>query len=164
MALRRLQADLKKVKDDNIVAGPRIAKRILPSGEVSENIDWFNWDATVNGPEGTPYEGGVFMLHLAFPENYPFKPPQVTFQTKIYHPNINSLGTICLDILKNKWSPALNIGQLLLSISSLLSDMNPNDALVPEIGAQLLTKPEVFKKTARAWTDKYAGGDLRGKI
>lgn len=158
MALRRLQADFKKLNEDTVVsAGPRKTKRILPSGATEETMDWFNWDATLCGPSGTPYEGGVFTLHLVFPDNYPFKPPQVTFQTKIYHPNINSLGTICLDILKDKWSPALTIGQLLLSISSLLSDMNPSDAIVPEIGAQLLSTPEAFKKTARAWTVKYAG-------
>merc|ERR1712137_253685 len=64
---------------------------------------------------------------------YPFKPPKVGFTTKIYHCNVNSNGAICLDILKDQWSPALTINKVLLSISSLLTDANPNDPLVPDI-------------------------------
>ena len=89
------------------------------------------------GPEGSPYLGGVFKLNIIFPETYPFKPPKVQFVTKVYHCNVNSNGSICLDILKDQWSPALTISKVLLSISSLLTEPNPSDPLVPEI-AQLL--------------------------
>ena len=85
------------------------------------------------GPEDSPYQGGVFFLSIHFPNDYPFKPPKVTFQTKIYHPNVNSNGAICLDVLKDQWSPALTVSKILLSISSLLNDPNPDDPLVPEI-------------------------------
>ena len=61
------------------------------------------------GPTDSPYEGGVFIMNIKFPPDYPFKPPRVTFETKIYHPNINSSGGICLDILKGEWSPALTV-------------------------------------------------------
>ncbi|OXB71524.1 UNVERIFIED_CONTAM: hypothetical protein H355_011476 [Colinus virginianus] len=87
--------------------------------------DMFHWQATIMGPEDSPYSGGVFFLNIHFPSDYPFKPPKVNFTTKIYHPNINSQGAICLDILKDQWSPALTISKVLLSISSLLTDPNP---------------------------------------
>ena len=67
----------------------------------------FNWQATLMGPTKSPYENGVFYLNIAFPQDYPYKPPKVTFTTRIYHPNINSSGGICMDILKEQWSPAL---------------------------------------------------------
>ena len=85
------------------------------------------------GPSDSPYQDGVFHLNIHFPTDYPFKPPKITFITKIYHPNINSNGVICLDILKNQWSPALTISKVLLSICSLICDPNPDDPLVPEI-------------------------------
>ena len=103
------------------------------------------------GPPDSPYQGGVFFLTIHFPTDYPFKPPKVAFTTKIYHPNINTNGSICLDILRSviilssslkslgeilyrsQWSPALTISKVLLSICSLLCDPNPDDPLVPEI-------------------------------
>lgn len=59
----------------------------------------------------SPYSGGVFFLAIHFPTDYPFKPPKVNFTTRIYHPNINSNGSICLDILRDQWSPALTISK-----------------------------------------------------
>ncbi|AAF79390.1 F15O4.3 [Arabidopsis thaliana] len=111
----------------------------------------------IQGPNGTPYASGIFRLDIEFPEDYPFKPPKVnfvvynintfydlffnsTFKTPIYHSNIKSSGSICIDILKDKWTPSLTVEKLinkshvLLSITVLLADPNPNDPLVPEIG------------------------------
>ena len=85
------------------------------------------------GPNDSPYQGAVFFLTIHFPSDYPFKPPQVAFTTRIYYPNINSKGSICLDSLRSQWSPALSISKVLLSICSLLCDPNPDDPLVPEI-------------------------------
>merc|ERR1712070_735886 len=103
-----------------------------------------------------PYEGGVFFLNIAFPSDYPFKPPKCHFTTKIYHCNISSNGSICLDILKDQCSPALTIAKVLLSISSLLTDPNPADPLVPEIAHVYKTNKAEYEKTAREWTSKYA--------
>ena len=118
--------------------------------------DLFNWEGVIFGPTGTPYEGGVFRLSLRFPTDYPFKPPHVQFNTKIYHPNINSAGGICLDILKNQWSPALTISKVLLSILSLLSDANPNDPLSPDIAALYKSDRATYDINARNWTRIYA--------
>ncbi|KAF4967542.1 hypothetical protein FSARC_4927 [Fusarium sarcochroum] len=104
----------------------------------------------------SPYSGGVFFLAIHFPTDYPFKPPKVNFTTRIYHPNINSNGSICLDILRDQWSPALTISKVLLSICSMLTDPNPDDPLVPEIAHVYKTDRPRYEATAREWTRKYA--------
>ena len=121
-----------------------------------EGDDLYHWTATIMGPEGSPYYGGVFYLNITFPSNYPFKPPKIAFITKIYHPNINSSGCICLDILKDNWSPALTISKVLLSICSLLTDPNPDDPLVPEIARKFKDNRVQYEITAREWTQCYA--------
>lgn len=146
MALKRLSkelADLGKDPPPNCSAGP-----------VGEDL--FSWQASIMGPSKSAYAGGVFFLDIQFPSEYPFKPPKVTFKTKIYHPNINGHGGICLDILKDQWSPALTISKVLLSICSLLTDPNPDDPLVAEIAALYKKNKAQYEKTAKEWTAKYA--------
>jgi len=128
----------------------------LLSGPVGE--DMFHWQATIMGPSDSPFAGGVFLVNIHFPPDYPFKPPKVSFRTKVFHPNINSNGSICLDILKEQWSPALTISKVLLSICSLLTDPNPDDPLVPEIAHMYKTDRAKYESTARSWTQKYAMG------
>ena len=121
------------------------------------DTDIFNWHGMIYGPADTPYAGGVFNLTIQFPSDYPFSPPRIVFTTKIYHPNINKNGFICLDILKTtNWSPALTIGKVLLSILSMFDDANPKDPLVPEIAQQYENDREAYTRTAREWTEKYA--------
>ena len=124
MALKRIKKELTELSRD--------PPHNCSDGPVNDN-DLFHWQATLQGPSDSSFQGGLFFLNIHFPNDYPFKPPKVTFTTKIYHPNINSNGSICLDILKDQWSPALTISKVLLSISSLLTDANPDDPLVPEI-------------------------------
>ena len=81
--------------------------------------DLFKWQAKIMRPSESPYEGGLFYLNIEFSPDYPFKPPKLNYTTKIYHPSINSNGSICLDILRSQWSPALTISKVLLSICSL---------------------------------------------
>uniref|UniRef100_A0A0G2K964 Ubiquitin-conjugating enzyme E2E 3 n=10 Tax=Boreoeutheria TaxID=1437010 RepID=A0A0G2K964_RAT len=124
------------------------------AGPKGDNI--YEWRSTILGPPGSVYEGGVFFLDITFSSDYPFKPPKVTFRTRIYHCNINSQGVICLDILKDNWSPALTISKVLLSICSLLTDCNPADPLVGSIATQYLTNRAEHDRIARQWTKRYA--------
>jgi ubiquitin-conjugating enzyme E2 D/E len=87
-------------------------------------LDVGRWQATIIGPPETPFAGGIFKLSLIFPPNYPMKPPEITFKTKIYHPNIDENGNICFNILKDDWSPAYTISAVLVAICSLLSSSN----------------------------------------
>ncbi|XP_064529126.1 ubiquitin-conjugating enzyme E2 E1 isoform X4 [Pseudopipra pipra] len=124
------------------------------AGPKGDNI--YEWRSTILGPPGSVYEGGVFFLDITFTPEYPFKPPKVTFRTRIYHCNINSQGVICLDILKDNWSPALTISKVLLSICSLLTDCNPADPLVGSIATQYMTNRAEHDRMARQWTKRYA--------
>jgi ubiquitin-conjugating enzyme E2 D/E len=108
------------------------------------------------GPTESPYQGGIFKLSVKFAKEYPFKPPLIKFTTQIYHCNVNKQGGICLDILKDNWSPALTLGKVLLSICSLLTDPNPDDPLVPDIAKLYKTNRKKHNQLAREWTNKYA--------
>ena len=147
MTTKRIAKELKDFKSDppaNCSAGPR-----------DEN-DMFNWDGVIFGPSDSPYAGGTFNLTIQFPVDYPFKPPRLMFTTKIYHPNINKDGFICLDILKTNWSPALTISKVLLSVLSMFTDPNPDDPLVPDIANQYKTDRAEYERVARKWTQLYA--------
>ncbi|OVA01906.1 Ubiquitin-conjugating enzyme [Macleaya cordata] len=142
MASKRILKELKDLQKDPPTS--------CSAGPVAE--DMFHWQATIMGPPDSPYAGGVFLVTIHFPPDYPFKPPKVAFRTKVFHPNINSNGSICLDILKEQWSPALTISKVLLSICSLLTDPNPDDPLVPEIAHMYKTDRSKYETTARSWT------------
>lgn len=113
----------------------------------------------VTGPTDSPFEGGVFKLELFLPEDYPMSAPKVRFITKIYHPNIDRLGRICLDVLKDKWSPALQIRTILLSIQALLSAPNPDDPLANDVAELWKVNEAEAIKNAREWTQRYAVED-----
>ncbi|KEH38621.1 ubiquitin-conjugating enzyme [Medicago truncatula] len=135
-----------------------------------DNMRYFN--VMILGPTQSPYEGsddtnnlvlhlemwGVFKLELFLPEEYPMAAPKVRFLTKIYHPNIDKLGRICLDILKDKWNPALQIRTVLLSIQALLSAPNPDDPLSENIAKHWKSNEAEAVETAKEWTRLYASG------
>jgi len=114
------------------------------------------WKATITGPEKSPYEKGIFTLDIEIPTEYPFKPPKVLFQTKIYHPNVKSDGSICMPILNEQWSPQIRISEILKELRNLLLTPNPDHALEAEIAQLYKTDINKFNKTAKEWTGKYA--------
>ncbi|GLT98581.1 hypothetical protein SLE2022_160800 [Rubroshorea leprosula] len=117
-------------------------------------------DAQIEGAEGTVYAKGIFKIKIQIPDRYPFQPPIVTFATPIYHPNIDTGGRICLDILnlppKGAWQPSLNISTVLTSIGLLLSEPNPDDGLMCEASREYKYNRQAFDHKARAMTEKYA--------
>jgi ubiquitin-conjugating enzyme E2 D/E len=146
MALRRIERELEDLRRD-----PPSSCSAGPVGE-----DLFVWEGCIFGPDDSPFSGGVFKLSIQFPAEYPFRAPHLQFKTRIFHPNINGSGLICLDILKSQWSPALTISKVLLSITSLLTDPNPDDPFVPDIARLYKQDRAAYEEEARRWTLMYA--------
>ncbi|KAF4621802.1 hypothetical protein D9613_012080 [Agrocybe pediades] len=118
----------------------------------------FHLKGSFPGPQGTPYEGGNFEVDIIIPESYPFQPVKMKFITKVYHPNVSSAsGAICLDILKDAWSPVLTLKSTLISLQSLLCSPEPNDPQDAEVAKHYMTSKASFEETARYWTQIYAG-------
>lgn len=143
----RLKAELKEFETD-----PPIGC----SGGLEDTRNLYKWHATIIGPSSSPYSGGIFNLSIDIPETYPLKPPKIKFVTPILHPNINSTGSICLDILNKNWSPVLKISKVLLSISSLLTDPNPDDPLDKPLAELFKKNKEKYSKIVRNHTLRHA--------
>ncbi|AYV82350.1 MAG: hypothetical protein Homavirus35_1 [Homavirus sp.] len=120
------------------------------------NNDFRYLNVIIDGPPDTPYEGGVFQLEMYLPQEYPLEPPKVRFLTKVYHPNIDRLGRICLNILKGSWTPVLQIRSVLISIQVLLSSPNPEDALDQNVAQHWIKNKVSAENKAREWTKLYA--------
>ncbi|KAI9058094.1 hypothetical protein FKP32DRAFT_1681057 [Trametes sanguinea] len=144
--LKRIHREIADLKKEDLGA-----IKLGPSGD-----DLFHWTATIPGPEGSVYEGGVFQVDIILGSDYPFSAPRMSFKTRIYHMNINERGSICIDILKHNWSPALSLFKVILSLSSLLTDPNPKDPLVPSIATEYVRNRVQHDRTARRWTELYA--------
>ncbi|KAL5233870.1 hypothetical protein ACI65C_001280 [Semiaphis heraclei] len=117
-------------------------------------------EAEIHGPKDSPYENGIFKLQIELPVKYPFEPPRVTFITPVYHPNIDSGGRICLDILKmppsGAWKPLINIEGVLVAIFNLMNCPNPNDPLVLDIAKEFKNDKETFESKAKHYTKEHA--------
>ncbi|KAG1721207.1 ubiquitin-conjugating enzyme/RWD-like protein [Suillus paluster] len=146
MTIKRIHREVADAKKEDL--GPIL---LAPS---TDNL--FRWAGTIPGPQGSPYEDGVFNIDIQLANDYPFSAPKVTFATRIYHMNISDKGNICIDILKQNWSPALSLFKVMLSLSSLLTDPNPQDPLVPSIATEYVRNRAQHDRTARRWTELYA--------
>ncbi|KAI1407675.1 ubiquitin-conjugating enzyme/RWD-like protein [Hypoxylon sp. FL1857] len=124
----------------------------------SNNGDLTHLKACIPGPPGTPYEGGRFIVDVKIPNEYPFRPPVMKFDTKVWHPNISSqTGAICLDTLSSAWSPVLTIKSTLLSLQGLFESPEPKDPQDAEVAKMMINDREAFNKTAHEWAVLYAG-------
>ncbi|KAJ4979951.1 hypothetical protein NE237_010731 [Protea cynaroides] len=146
-ATQRLKQELEIIKTDSFTycsCGP-------------DGDDIFKWQAAIMGALGTPVEDGVYFLSIDIPEDYPFSPPKIKLQTKIYHPSIDEDGNIYVDILEDRWTPAMSIMTLLVSIWSILPDPTIVDPAGPLADLDSAERRN-YNKKAREWTIKYAMG------
>jgi len=130
----------------------------LPKGisikQREDNICHF--DAWIEGPIGSPFEGGIFHCELFLGDTYPLVPPKALMKTKIYHPNFDKIGRICLDVLKDAWTPVMNIESTILSIQSLMAEPCLNDPLDTAIAQHYINDLQGAHQRAREWTNLYA--------
>ncbi|KAJ5861320.1 ubiquitin-conjugating enzyme/RWD-like protein [Penicillium soppii] len=122
-----------------------------------ENV--YNWNVYMDGPEDSPYHNGKFLVKLTLPTEYPFKPPTVSFATKIYHPNVTNddKGSMCLGMLRpDEWKPSSKIAAVLQFARQLLSEPMPDDAVESRIADQYKNDRGAYDATAREWTRKHA--------
>ena len=148
-AAKRIDKELKYFNGDDVEEG-------FSAGPVDES-DMYHWTATLQGPEGSPYEGGTFNLQIEFPKDYPFKPPKIEFTTKVYHPNVKrDTGSICLDLLKDQWSPDTKLIDIFKAIKTLLEVPNLDHFLEEEIAKQVKENHDEYVNIAKEWTEKYA--------
>ena len=119
--------------------------------------DLNEWNVLMAGPAGTPYEGGIFKIRIKFPDNYPFKAPDVKFNTTIYHPNIKlDTGEICQDVYVSTWAPTQKTDDILKKIISMLQEPQTSTPLEQEICNEFIKDRALFEKKAKEYTLKYA--------
>lgn len=110
------------------------------------------------GPHYSPYEGALFELEIEIPDRYPFVPPQLRFVTPVYHPNIDTQGRICMDLLKmppkGGWRPTITMQNLIEAVQSLLGNPNPDDPLMTEIAIEFKLNRKEFERKARLMVKK----------
>jgi ubiquitin-conjugating enzyme (huntingtin interacting protein 2) len=151
---RRAMADRGRLKKElsELQKDTNAGVTVTPKGDQLTELE-----GTITGPDDTPYAGGFYRISISIPSGYPFEPPKMKFLTKVWHPNISSqTGAICLDILKDQWSPALTIKTALLSLQALLCAPEPDDPQDAQVAQMYQRDPEQFKQTATFWTETYA--------
>lgn len=108
-------------------------------------------------PDKPPYNKGAFRIEINFPAEYPFKPPKITFKTKIYHPNIDEKGQVCLPIINaENWKPATKTDQVIQSLVALIEEPEPEHPLRADLGQEYQKDPKKFFKNAEEFTRKHA--------
>ncbi|XP_027286482.1 ubiquitin-conjugating enzyme E2 S isoform X2 [Cricetulus griseus] len=143
-----------------LTADPPDGIKVFPNEE-----DLTDLQVTIEGPEGTPYAGGLFRMKLLLGKDFPASPPKGYFLTKIFHPNVGANGEICVNVLKRDWTAELGIRHVLLTIKCLLIHPNPESALNEEAGRLLLENYEEYAARARLLTEIHggAGGSSSGR-
>jgi len=142
---RRLQKELADIK-----------KADLKTFRILDTDNMLQWSGILI-PDREPYNKGAFKISIEFPAEYPFKPPKITFNTKIYHPNIDEKGQVCLPIIDPaNWKPATKTDQVIASLLSLVQDPEPDHPLRAELAEEFTKDRRKFMKNAEDFVKKHA--------
>ncbi|KAM9299685.1 ubiquitin-conjugating enzyme E2 S [Gastrophryne carolinensis] len=142
-----------------LTSDPPEGIKIFPNEEDITDVQ-----VSIEGPDGTPYAGGIFRMKLILGKDFPAAPPKGYFLTKIFHPNVSTNGEICVNVLKKDWKAELGIRHVLLTIKCLMIHPNPESALNEEAGRLLLENYEEYASRARLMTEIHAqNSSLKGK-
>lgn len=148
---KRLEKELAELRGPSEDSSDAVTASVV-DGEV------MHWKGHIKGPAGTPYHGGSFEIDIQLPQDYPYNPPKMKVDTKIWHPNISSqTGAICLEVLGKAWGPTLTIRTVLLAIQALLAAPEPSDPQDAEVAEMYTSNRKLFDQTAKKWTETYAG-------
>ncbi|KAL2814172.1 ubiquitin-conjugating enzyme/RWD-like protein [Aspergillus granulosus] len=120
--------------------------------------DILNFTLTIEPDEGM-YKGGSFVFTFNVNQNFPHDPPKVKCTQKIYHPNIDLEGNVCLNILREDWKPVLNLNAVIVGMQFLFLEPNASDPLNKEAAEDLRQNRDMFKRNIRA---SMGGGSVRG--
>lgn len=146
-ASRRLAKELSDIKSSGL--------KTFRDIEVDDSNILF-WRGVIL-PESAPYNKGAFKIEINFPAEYPFKPPKITFVTKIYHPNIDEKGQVCLPIIStDNWKPATRTDQVIQSLIALVNDPEPEHPLRADLAEEFTKDKKKFMKNAEEHTKKNA--------
>ena len=147
--LRRVGKELQKLQDSPLD---------FATVELAKKNELLVWTATLQGPKGSPYEGGKFKVKLDLQKEYPYKAPVAQFITKVYHPGVNrETGDVCAELLAHDWKPQMKLSDALTKIHTMLGSPDPHEHVVDEEVAEHLRKDQKgFEKTAKDWTKKHA--------
>ncbi|CAD7962268.1 unnamed protein product [Amoebophrya sp. A25] len=167
------------------MAGSSIAKQLLSKQLVEltkdeqngfsvglEDDNLFKWRVCFEGPQDSLYEGGLFTALLTFPPDFPNSPPEMVFETELFHPNVYPDGKVCISILHppgtdafneqetadERWRPILGVESILISVLSMLLDPNPNSPANMDAAVMYRDKTAEWKKKVRALTRKSVEG------
>mgnify|MGYP001028396119 CR=1 FL=1 len=127
----------------------------ITAGPIGDDLT--QWQATVQGPAGSPYEGGLIKILIHLPENYPFQAPQFNTTPPVYHPNVDQKNGIpCIESLTKQWAPNTLISKLLIEFQEVLKNPDPSHSVEDEIGKEFMENRQEFERKAREWTQKNA--------
>ncbi|WVQ84622.1 hypothetical protein IAT38_006777 [Cryptococcus sp. DSM 104549] len=100
-----------------------------PIKNADGTLNIMSWEVGIPGKVGTNWEGGMYIVKMAFPDDFPTKPPKCKFDPPLFHPNVYPSGTICLSILdeEKSWKPSITVKQIVLGVQDLLENANIGD-------------------------------------